>query len=354
MNKIGAEAAYMFGCEGGPVATSPQNSLVPARACQSCGYTLTGLAEGHVCPECGFDDDPRRMQESVERWFAGWDGLLVRDPPPKALLLLDTPRCHGIAKRRFWLLFALPWVMVFAVAVGIGSFRATITYERWWEDPQQPGARLDVDSATGVVRLLGAESETDMPYLPAGASARRRERAAVVVSEFFWAVGVPRGRVVWPIAVFVTVTMAGRLAIWLALSLLAFGTWHGKPIRDVALPIWPALSWLGVPNVAGCLCLGLGLVAMAVSDGRLTHWRSEDVFGVTMIASLGVFLVAGCRAAFVGAGSLAAPRTNARIRCGISAVAGWTVLMPVILTLLWASGFAVAIALQLLKGIVGY
>lgn len=42
-----------------PVMSEPQS--VPKHTCQRCGYTLTGLPESHVCPECGLPYDPHSL-----------------------------------------------------------------------------------------------------------------------------------------------------------------------------------------------------------------------------------------------------------------------------------------------------
>lgn len=211
------------------------------KPCPACGRNLTGLPEDSRCPECGFDPDPAVMQARVEVWFATWDGLLLRNPPPHALVLLNTPLCRRTALARFLTCFIAPIALAFMVVTLFGCVEVTTTYARWWESPDQPGIRRELDH-THVSRTAFAPLESS-PYLVAGERRGKRYASAMANRTIAMRIRIPDRNAYIPLALLLVVALAARIGAWVTLADLANCVRSGMSLRRRATSVWPAMAW---------------------------------------------------------------------------------------------------------------
>jgi hypothetical protein len=170
------------------------------------------------CPECGFDNTPESVQKLVDEWFASPDGLFLRGAPARALLCLEHPRHRQIALRRTLIWVVLPSLALLLLVYLLSCTMSIISYERWWENPSQPGVRHDVDSTAGRLHALGGRPDSDQPHLPSGKHGPRvfsfrkvrmqlgfewQAPSAAIFADFFW---------------FLLLAAAGRLAAWIVFA----------------------------------------------------------------------------------------------------------------------------------------
>jgi hypothetical protein len=260
--------------------------------CVNCGYDLRGLPLPRRCPECGHLSGLDAERKEAESWYASWRGLLFLFPPPLAMAHLHYPRSRGVALRRLFYGFALPWIVLSGFIASASSIVFVSTYERWWESVNSRGVRHDVDSTTSEHRLFGDPEEFGGFHEPRSTVPTKIYRTAWVRTAIRLTAPRPDARL---ITLTFSVFLSSGLCLATAHLLMLVAIGFGHRVNHPGLSSRAALSATACLIPVNALAL-VGLVVLLASRQWVYSYDAERVatalvIGLMLALAWGVALL---------------------------------------------------------------